>query len=147
MRTPKLLLDRLPADFHRRLENWGEVMRDRRRRGVSPTYEICRAMAKRAGQGAWEGDQAAREWDEDDATFIEGAWRTSAGYRTDPRGTGVLRAYYVLGQPPAIICRFHGVRAREFEDVLVKAVVDFQRWVAILEAKMHNPAQSVMTTV
>lgn len=147
MKTPQLLMERLPADFHRRLENWGEVMRDRSRRGVSPTYEICRAMAKRAGQGAWEGEAVEREWDEHDAAFIETAWRTSAGYRTEPRGTGVLRAYYVLGQPPAIICRFHGVRAREFDDVLVRGVMDFHRWVAILESRAHNQRHSVMTTV
>jgi hypothetical protein len=31
MKTPKLLMDRLPADFHDLLCNWGEVMCDRHR--------------------------------------------------------------------------------------------------------------------
>lgn len=147
MKTPKLLLDRLPADFHRRLENWGEVMRDRRHQGVSPTYEVCRALAKRAGQGAWGSDDPEKEWNEADADLIERAWRLGAAYRMHPRAPLLLRAYYVANQPPFVICRMQGIRAREFDDHLVRGVTDFQHFVAQMESRMHNPAQSVMTTV
>ena len=147
MNMPKLLLDRLPADFHARLENWGEVMRDRARRGVSPTYEICRMLAKRAGQGAWEGEEQEREWDEADAVFIEKAWRLGSAYRMNPRSCMMLRAYYVVGHPPYLICRMQSIRAREFDDTLVRAVAEFDEFVARMKNPPHNPPQSVMTTV
>ncbi|AZR93916.1 hypothetical protein BBB39_09140 [Bordetella trematum] len=147
MKTPKLLLDRLPADFHARLENWGDVMRDRSRPAVSPTYQICRDLARRAGQTRNMENEPVREWNEPDAEFIEGCWRLAAGYRGLPRETAMLRAYYVLLQPPHIICRFQGVRAREFDDVIVRAVVEFEHFVARIQNRRHNPPQSVQTTV
>lgn len=147
MKTPKLLLDRLPADFHLRLCNWGEVMRDRNRRGVSPTYEVCRALAKRAGQTGGDNGEPELEWNEEDAEAIERAWRLGAAYRMDPRAPLLLRAYYLAGQPPYLICRMQGIRTREFDDMLVRSVADFQKFVAQLENRLHSAAKSVMTTV
>lgn len=147
MITPKLLLERLPADFHKRLENWGNVMRDRSRQNVSPTYEVCRRLAKRAGQGAWGSDDALTEWNEVDADFIEKAWRLGAAYRMDPKAPLLLRAYYVVGQPPRVICRMQGIRAREFDDMLVRAVVDFEVFVASLADRGYSAHKSELTTV
>lgn len=147
MTAPEYLLHRLPADFHRRLENWGEVMRDRSRQSVSPTYEVCRALAKRAGQGAWGSDDPEKEWNEADADTIERAWRLGGSYRLGKQVSGIIRAYYLLGQPPFLICRLQKVRTREFPDIFVRGVEDFQQFVAQMENRMHNPAQSVMTTV
>ncbi len=147
MKTPKLLLDRLPADFHDRLCNWGEVMRDRHRRAVSPTYQVCRDLARRAGQTRNLENDAVQEWDEADAGLIERAWSLAASYRMHPQAPLLLRAYYVMGHPPYLICRMQGIRAREFDDILVRCVAYFEQFVAQFENRLHNPAQSVMTTV
>ncbi|MDH1177942.1 hypothetical protein N5C72_07640 [Achromobacter mucicolens] len=149
MSIPKLLLYRLPADFHERLENWGAVMRDRPSFSVSPTYQVCQELARRAGKLP-RGDDSENlrpEKDEADAELIEACWRTAAAYRGLPRETALLRAYYVLRQPPAIICRMQGMRVREFDDVLVRAVLEFQAYLAKFVSRVHNPPQSVMTTV
>lgn len=145
MNTPQLLLDRLPADFHRRLENWGDVMRDRRRQGVSPTYEVCQQLKRMAGK--MPPNEEKPELDEADAASIEAAWRLAAGYRMEPRHAGILRAYYVLRQPPFIVCRLWSMRVREFDDTLVRAVHSFQELVALQEIRRHNPQHSVPTTV
>lgn len=93
MTISKLLLDRLPADFHRRLENWGDVMRSRGTYGVSPTYDICRMLAKKAGKLP-PGEDFDRDLDEVDAGFIEAAWRNSV-YRMLHQHRELLRAHYV----------------------------------------------------
>lgn len=148
MTIPKLLLDRLPADFHERLENWGAVMRDRPSFSVSPTYQVCQELARRAGKLPRDDENPKRpERDEADAELIEACWRTAAGYRGLPRETALLRAYYVLRQPPSITCRLQGIRMREFDDILVRAVHEFEFYVAKFVSRVHNPPQSVMTTV
>ncbi|MFY1884149.1 hypothetical protein ACOTCJ_11655 [Achromobacter xylosoxidans] len=149
MTIPKLLLDRLPADFHERLENWGAVMRDRPSFSVSPTYQVCQELARKAGKlpRGEDSEHLRPEKDEADAELIEACWRTAAGYRGLPRETALLRSYYVLRQPPAIICRMQGVRVREFDDILVRAVYEFESYVAKFVSRVHNPPQSVMTTV
>ncbi|WP_232827140.1 hypothetical protein [Bordetella bronchiseptica] len=129
MTTRKMLLDRLPADFHARLENWGEVMRSRPHYAVLPTYEVCRRLAKRTGQGAWEGEEYVRELDERDAGLIEAAWRNSV-YRMLHQRRDILRAHYVTRSYWLATCRALGLRTREYDDVLVRAVGNFEDFVA-----------------
>ncbi|CCJ51933.1 hypothetical protein [Bordetella bronchiseptica] len=146
MTTSKMLLDRLPADFHARLENWGEVMRSRPHYAVSPTYEVCRRLAKRAGQGAWGGEEGVRELDESDAGLIEAAWRNSV-YRMLHQHRDILRAHYVTRSYWRATCRALDLRSREYDDVLVRAVSNFEDFVARYAVVMHNPAQDRPTTV
>lgn len=145
MSKPKSLVERLPADFHNRLENWGDVMRVRHQYGVSPTYEVCQRMKREAGE-MLPSDEAV-VYNEPDAALIEAAWRITAGYRMNPQHVGMLRAYYVLQQPHFIICRLWAMRVREFDDTLVRAVLRFQEIVALYEIRVHNAAHSVLTTV
>lgn len=145
MKTPKLLLDRLPADFHERLCNWREVMRDRRRRAVSRRIR-CAAIWP-AGQTRNLENEVVQDWDEADAGLIERAWSLAASYRMHPQAPLLLRAYYVMSQPPYLICRMQGIRAREFDDILVRRVAYFQQFVAQFENRLHNFAQSVIITV
>lgn len=59
-------------------------------------------------------------------------------YLMPPPQIAMLRAYYVLGQPPHLICRFYTVRAREFDDILVRAVGNFQQAVEKMEKTAQN---------
>ncbi|WP_317728658.1 hypothetical protein [Achromobacter xylosoxidans] len=146
MKTPKLLLDRLPADFHDRLCNWGEMMQVRSAFGTSPTYDVCRALAKRAGQGAWGSDDPEREVNEADACFIEAAWRNSAD-RMLQQHRDILRAHYVQRAYWKGTCRALGVRLREYDDILVRAVENFEDFVARYAIVVHNHSQDNLTTV
>ena len=145
MTISKLLLDRLPADFHLRLENWGDVMRSRGRYGVSPTYEICRMLAKQAGKLP-PGEEPEREPDEADAGFIEAAWRNSV-YRMLHQHREILRAHYVARAYWKATCRAQGIRLREYDDTLVRAVGNFEDFVARYAVVVHNQRQDNLTTV
>lgn len=145
MTIPKLLLDRLPLDFHERLENWGEVMRSRGGYGVSPTYEICRMLAKQAGKLA-EVEEPQKEVDEVDGAFIEAAWR-NAVYRMLHQHRELLRAHYVQRAYWKTTCRAQGIRLREYDDILVRAVGNFEDFVAQYASRVHNRRQDNLTTV
>ncbi|CAB3889370.1 MULTISPECIES: hypothetical protein [Achromobacter] len=146
MTIPKLLLDRLPADFHKRLCNWGEVMRDRRRRAVSPTYQICKDLARRAGQTRNLEEDPRDEWDEPDADFMEAAWR-NAVYRILHQHRELLRAHYVEHAYWKMTCRALSIRPREYDDTLVRAVGNFEDFVAQYASRVHNLRQDSQTTV
>lgn len=147
MKMPKLLLDRLPADFHARLENWGDVMRSGNvTYAISPTYEICRMLAKRAGQGEWGGEEEPPERDEQDAQFIEAAWRNSV-YRMPHEHRSLLRAHYVAKAYWKGTCRALSIRPREYDGLLVRAVGNFEDFVARYAAIVHNQRQDRLTTV
>lgn len=145
MSIPKLLLYRLPADFHERLCNWGEVMRSRGGYGVSPTYEICRMLAKQAGKLP-RGEEPEKELDEADAGFIEAAWRNSV-YRMLHQHRELLRAHYVQRAYWKATCRAQGIRLREYDDTLVRAVGNFEDFVARYAGVVHNRRQDNLTTV
>ncbi|AMG44708.1 hypothetical protein AL520_09195 [Achromobacter xylosoxidans] len=145
MSIPQLLLDRLPADFHERLCNWGDVMRSRGGYGVSPTYEICRMLAKKAGKLP-RGEEPEKELDEDDAGFIEAAWRNSV-YRMLHQHREILRAHYVQKAYWKATCRAQSIRLREYDDTLVRAVGNFEDFVAQYAMRVHNRRQDNLTTV
>lgn len=145
MSISKLLLYRLPAEFHERLENWGDVMRSRGGYGVSPTYEICRMLAKQAGKLP-RGEEPEKELDEADAGFIEAAWRNSV-YRMLHQHRELLRAHYVQRAYWKATCRAQGIRLREYDDILVRAVGNFEDFVARYGAVVHNRRQDNLTTV
>lgn len=145
MSIPNLLLYRLPADFHERLENWGDVMRSHGGYGVSPTYEICRMLARKAGKLP-RGEEPEKELNEDDAKFIEAAWRNSV-YRMLHQHREILRAHYVQKSYWKATCRAQGIRLREYDDTLVRAVGNFEDFVAQYGMRVHNRRQDNLTTV
>lgn len=137
-----LLTDRLPADLHERLENWGRVMRVHAKQGTSITGKICDAMAKRAGQGVHGDEQHHRpELREHDAYVIELVWR-AAQYRMVPKRRSLLRVHYVLETFRPLACRTLQLRDRDYENELVAAVADFARLL-----RLHDVAVASSGTV
>lgn len=149
MSIPNLLLYRLPPEFHERLENWGDVMRGRVGYGVSPTYEVCLMLARNAGKlprGEEPEKKPEKELNEDDADLIEAAWRNSV-YRMLHQHREILRAHYVQRAYWKATCRAQGIRLREYDDVLVRAVGNFEDFVARQIVVVHNQHQDNLTTV
>lgn len=59
----------------------------------------------------------------------------------------ILRAHYVTRSYWLATCRALGLRTREYDDVLVRAVGNFEDFVARYAVVVHNPAQDRPTTV
>lgn len=137
--------ERARDSFVRRLENWGAYFGRRYQPGTSPTYEICESMAGNAGQGYRES-VAKQEIDADDAQTIEWCW-CRAAYRMEPKHHAMLKAYYVVGSDPRLICRVLLIRYRSFDAELAAAVARFQDAVAIFESVPHNSTHPNLTTV
>ncbi|MDH2239081.1 hypothetical protein N5K27_22490 [Pigmentiphaga sp. GD03639] len=135
----------LPSDFVARLENWGEYYRDRKRPGKTATYDICEAMADRAGQ-TFRESVPRHEVDAEDAQIIEYCWRM-CGHRVHARDRAILRAYYVERVDPRGICRVLHVRWRSFPGEHARAVLRFRDAVALLERVGYSPPQDNPTTV
>lgn len=131
-----LLSDRLPADLHLRLENWGAVMRVYAKQGTSVTGEICDAMALRAGRRVRGDEHVVRvELDEHDACVIELVWRSST-YRVIPNRQKLLRGHYVTQIFRPFLCRMCGLREHRYEDEIVASVMDFERLLRLHELRI-----------
>lgn len=111
---------RLSADQQERLEAWGRCATSERRPGVSPTWEICERLKRAAGvvpEASWsEGlsGEALR-----DAAALERAWVVG---RMNVVEKQLLAGYYVHHVRPPVLCRALGVRLREFDDKMYRAV-------------------------
>lgn len=135
-----LLIDRLPRRLNDRLCNWGDVMRDRHRKGESATYRICHNMSKHAGKTRELENDRIDERDFLDAELMEGHW-SATFHLMKHEQRGIIRAHYVEAAYWKVTCRMLRIQPREYDNVLVNAVVNFANFVAIREMPVHNPLQ------
>ena len=119
-------------------------MRSRGTYGVSPTYDICRMLAKKAGKLP-PGEDFDRDLDEVDAGFVRrrGAIRSIACSTSTASYCGLTmsRAYWKA------TCRAQSIRLREYDDTLVRAVGNFEDFVARYALVVHNQRQDNLTIV
>lgn len=125
----QLLQDRIPATLYSRLENWGCGMRLRREQGTSVTGLICDSMSSHAGQGALGKERvyAGPGIDYMDAEYVERVWASLKLHMLsrDDHRRRIIRAHFVIGSHPGATCRALKLRARDYDDVLVSATLDF----------------------
>jgi hypothetical protein len=137
-RRPKgpIALHSLSALLRYRLDNWGNVMRNRERDGISPTYVICERMARQKGQI----DAARRPiyTDEADASLVEAAWRARTMTILSKE---LLRGYYVLRLHPAHLARLLSLGRVEFDSRLYHAHIQIEFVLALVDRLAQNRAQ------
>lgn len=125
----------LDPAFVSRLENWGRYYAPTPKQNVSPTHEVCLAMAVAAGQEIEVGYAESRarvEVDAADAKVIE--WCMSkAAYRLSAQDRALIKAHYVSRADPRMVCRLLQLRYLSWEKLLCEAVERFRVAVEILE--------------
>ena len=101
-------------------------------------------LAKKAGKLP-PGEDFDRDLDEVDAGFIEAAWRNSviacSTSTASYCGLTMSRAYWKA------TCRAQSIRLREYDDTLVRAVGNFEDFVARYALVVHNQRQDNLTIV
>ena len=129
-------LHELDQGFIRRLENWGDYFNAAGgRRNTSPTYEVCKLLAIRAGKEIEVGYATSNprpEIDEQDAMIIERHWAMCA-YRVSALDRALIKAHWVHRRDPRMVCRVLKLRFMSWEHRLCEAVLRFQRTVELFE--------------
>lgn len=130
-------LHELDSTFVRRLENWGEYFGGGIGGGpnTSPTYEVCKLLAIRAGKEVQVGFATSNprpEIDEEDAMIMERHWAMCA-YRVPMLDRALIKAHWVHRRDPRAVCRVLKLRFLSWEHRLCEAVLRFQRAVELLE--------------
>jgi hypothetical protein len=126
--------------FSQRLENWGIYYRmTGSPAGTSATWEVCRRLAKDAGEIGQASSAPKREIDEADARVIEWCWSQS-GYRMDRKHHAMLKAHFINRMDPRVICRHLQMRYLSYDSELAKAVKRFSECVKMMETFGSNTA-------
>lgn len=132
-------LERVPRRLHERLENWGRYYKPKARAKSSVVHDVCEGVAGAAGKRSYQDSYGPSERapyrdpvDVEDARIIEWAWGR-CDHRVDRKQRALLRAYYVEGADPRMVCRALGIRWLSYEDELFAAAESFGVALAILE--------------
>lgn len=135
-----MTLSDLPPGFVDRLENWGRYYRPRGKPFESTTYRVCEEAAVAAGKTITDGYREAnsrQEIDVDDALIMERHWAMSS-YRLPAVDRALVKAHWVEGADPRMVCRLLKLRYLSYEKELCEATQRFRNVVAVLESTAYN---------
>lgn len=135
----------IDPDLHKRLENWGWIMRGSYGSpGMSPTAEVCHRLAVHAG--AYKYDKTTEPPSREltaDAHEIERAWRSSLMPGKDRM---ILAGYYVYRFHPNRVSRAAAIRFSEFDSRMARAcgiLVNILQKLASRTERAHNPLHNL----
>lgn len=130
-------LHELDQGFIRRLENWGRFACGTWGGGTSPTYEVCRLLAIRAGKeivdrtGNSQGPRA--EVDTEDAQLLE--WcMTVRGGSLLPWERALIVSHFAYRKDPRTVARAMKVGRGTWEHLLCTAILKLKATVEHMEA-------------
>lgn len=128
-----------------RLDNWGDVYRDRQKVDTSATGRFCELLARSKGQ--IEDARLPDDRDEQDAVIVEFAW-CSQGMPTLSKL--VLYSRYMIRLAPLYTQRLLRVKGisihrREYETVEVRAHWAIANALAKVETRVYKPSHNSCT--